>query len=448
MTGLSRRTFLAASAATLGAPAVVLAQGLSNVDVAVVGAGAAGIAAARRIVAAGRSCLLLEASDRIGGRCFTDTRTFGIPWDRGAHRLYAADINPLARRARDAGLEIRPAPPGPKLRIGPRVAREAELEQYFAALVRTRRALAEAAEEERDVAAARALPKDLGEWRPAVEFALGPFACGKNLDEASVQDLARAAERDGDAVVRPGYGALMEKLAEGLPVRLATPVTRIATWRGVSYVETPRGTLQARAVIVTASTNVLAGGKIKFEPALPKPHLEAMTKLALGSYERIAVELGGGLPDVGPDELVLDKAKDARTAALRANIGGTPLCCIDVAGKFGRGLAAQGAAAMAAFAVDWLAGLFGADTRKAVRRTHTTGWGANPWALGAFSCAVPGAQGARRTLAEPVRERIHFAGEAASEAQWGTVEGAWSSGDSAAGAALKRLGGAPVRRLR
>src|SRR5690242_16459338 len=131
MSILSRRSFLAASAAA-AAPSVGTAAPSGDVDIAVVGAGAAGIAAARRIVAAKRRCVLLEASERIGGRCTTDTRPFGVPWDRGAHWIHTPDINPLAKLGRQTGLDIYQAPPGQKVRIGRRYAREGEMEDFLA----------------------------------------------------------------------------------------------------------------------------------------------------------------------------------------------------------------------------------------------------------------------------------------------------------------------------
>ena len=440
---MNRRTFLAAGAASVAAPALAIAQA-GDTDVVVVGAGAAGIAAARRIVAAGRRCVMVEATDRVGGRCVTDTGIFGVPYDQGAHAIHRSDINPLAKLARGAGLDVYTMPPGQRLRVGRRFAREGELEDFLAALVRATRAIGEAARAPRDVAAVQALPKDLGEWRPTVEFILGPSYCGRILDELSAQDLSRSTERDSQAYCRQGYGALLAKLADGLPVRLETPVRRIATWGGTAYVETSKGALQPRAVIVTASTAVI--GKIKFEPDLPKRHVDVAAKLPLGNYERIALELAGNPLGLEKDDLVFEKAGDARTAALLANVSGTSLCFVDVAGKFGRGLPAQGEGAMQAFALDWLAGLFGNDVKKAVKRTHVTQWAKEPWALGSFSSAAPGGQPGRRILAEPVRDRIWFAGEATHETQWGTVGGAWESGEQAADAVIRRLGGAVAAR--
>jgi monoamine oxidase len=95
---------------------------------------------------------------------------------------------------------------------------------------------------------------------------------------------------------------------------------------------------------------------------------------------------------------------------------------------------------MVAFATEWLAGLYGADMKKVIKRTAMTQWSKEPWALGAFSSAPPGWQPARRVLMEPIRDRVWFAGEAAHETLWGTVGGAWESGERAAIEALKRIG--------
>jgi monoamine oxidase len=438
---LSRRSFLAASASLVAAPAFGQVRPSGIVDAIVVGAGAAGIAAARRIVAAGKRVVLVEASDRIGGRCFTDTRSFDVPYDRGAHSLQSPDVNPLAKLARGTGLEVYPAPPGQKLRIGRRNGREGELEDFLASLVRANRAISEAARGKTDVAAAAALPRTLGEWRQTVEFMLGPYVCGKDLSEISAADLAKSSERDVNAYCRHGLGALLVKLAEGIPVRLSTAVRAIDSFgRARVEVQTSAGTLTGRAVIVTVSTNILAANKIRFLPELPKRHQEAAAKLTLGSYDRVALELDGNPLGLEPDDLVFEKSERARTAAMLANVSGSSLVFVDVGGRFGRDLAAQGEAAMVAFATDWLANLYGNEIKKAVKRSHATRWNQEPWILGAMSAAPPGAQPLRRVLMEPFRDRVFLAGEAAHETLWGTVEGAWESGERAATEVLKRMG--------
>lgn len=437
MTAISRRAFLASTAAFAAAPALGQVRASGEVDVVIIGAGAAGIAAARRVAAAGRRFALLEAGPRIGGRCVTDTRSFGSPFDRGAHWIRQPDINPVVKAAK-GGLDVYPVPPGQKIRIGARHARESELEAFLANLVRSTRAIAEAARGKADMAAARALPKELADWQSTIEFALGPFGVAKDLSDVSAMDFARL-ERDSEAFCRQGYGTLLAKATEGIPVQLSTPVSNVQWERGLE-VETSKGRIRARAVVITVSTNVLASGKIKFSPELPRRQLDAANKLKLGTYERIALDMPGNPLGLAPDEWVFEKSEGTDTAALLANVGRSPLCFVDIGGRFGQGLAAQGDKAMTAFALEWLSKLYGADFRKAVRSTQATQWLKDPLVLGGWSSAAPGAQSSRRVLMEPLRDRLWFAGEAVHETAWGTVNGAWESGERAAEAALRKMG--------
>jgi monoamine oxidase len=205
-------------------------------------------------------------------------------------------------------------------------------------------------------------------------------------------------------------------------------------------VATARGRLTAPAAIVTVSTNVLNARKIKFEPELPKRHVDALSKLKLGSYDHVALELPGNPLGLRSDELILEKSNSPRTASLFSNASGSTLCMIDVAGGFGRDLSAKGEREMVAFALEWLGNLFGTDLKSQVQRRHATRWNEEPNVLGAFSAASPGGQSARRILMEPLN-RMYFAGEAAHETLWGTVGGAWESGERAAEAVLKLFGG-------
>jgi hypothetical protein len=164
-------------------------------------------------------------------------------------------------------------------------------------------------------------------------------------------------------------------------------------------------------------------------------------RLPLGSYDRIALELLGNPLGLESDDLVFEKSSNTHTAALLANVGGTPLCFVDVAGAFGSDLSARGEAAMFDFAIEWLSGLYGAEIKKAIGRKQATRWNAAPYALGAWSAALPGAQPLRRLLLDRLADDVWYAGEAAHETLWGTVGGAWESGERAADAVLRRLGG-------
>jgi len=439
---MTRRDFLSASAALAVTPVLGGRAGAAplprEADIVVIGAGAAGIAAARRIMAANRKVIVVEATNQIGGRCQTDSSTFEVPFDRGARWMHNPDTNPMIKLARAAGLEITTAPSGQKIRIGRRNARPGETEEFLAALVRANRAIDDASRR-LDVSCASVLPKDLGDWAGAAEFVLGANFAGKDLKDLSVGDKARAQDRNTAIACRQGLGTLIAKLGEQVPLSLSTPANRISWGSRDVTVETPSGKIAARAAVITVSSNVLAAGNIKFTPDIPKRTLEAAGRLTLGSYDRIALQMPGNPLGLSRDDVVIEQSNSTRTALMYANMGGSSLCTIDVAGSFGRDLSAQGERAMVAFATEWLTKLFGSDAANAVKKSSATRWDAAPFALGAMSAAGPGGQASRKILTEPIG-CMYLAGEATHETLWGTIDGAWESGERAAEAALRRIG--------
>jgi monoamine oxidase len=439
---MTRRSFLSASAALAAIP--VLHRSASgatpqrDADIVVIGAGAAGIAAARRILAANRKVIVVEAASRIGGRCLTDSSTFEVPFDRGARWMHNPDTNPIIKLARAAGLEMVTAPSGQKIRIGRRNARAGETEDFLATLVKANRAIDDASRKA-DISCAAALPKELGDWASTIDFALGASFAGKDLKDFSAVDKVRAADRNTAFACRQGLGTLIAKLGAEVPVSLSTPANRISWSNRDVTVETPSGKIAARAAIVTVSSNVLTAGSIKFAPDIPKRALDAASKLSLGSYDHIVLQMPGNPLGLSRDDVIIEQSTSNRTALLLANIGGSSLCSIDVGGSFGRDLSAQGEAAMLAFAKEWLTKLFGSDVAAAIKKSSATRWNASPYVLGAMSAAAPGGQASRKILTEPIGA-MFLAGEATHETLWGTVDGAWESGERAADAALRRIG--------
>jgi monoamine oxidase len=436
MSRLSRRSFLAASALLAARPAFAAKPSGEDADVIVVGAGAAGIAAARRLAADKVRVLVFEAQDRIGGRCITDTKTFAMPFDLGAHWIHNPDSNPLLAAAPPP--ELYAAPRWQSVRIGARAARDPELEVFLAAQVRAQRALHEPTKAKTDVPATRALPDNLGPWKSSIEFLLGPYALSKDLNEVSAADLMRTAEHSGDSFATQGYGALLARLASGLTIRRSRPVSMIA-WGKSAVLETPESLWYPRAIILTCSTNALLGDDIEFIPPLPKRVKDAAAQLALGSLDHIALDMPGNPLALQKDELVIEQSTGPRTAALLANVSGTGLHVITVGGAFGRELASKGERAMIDFAVQWVGSIFGTDVKRYAKKAAATNWNAQDYIKGAMSAASPGHADARRVLFEPLGH-IWLSGEAVHETKWGTVEGAWESGVRAAEAVLRQLG--------
>ena len=168
-----------------------------------------------------------------------------------------------------------------------------EIEQFLTTSVKITRAVGEAARGRADVSLAAAIPSNLGEWGATAAYMAGVQGTGKELKDISVVDFSRATPHDSGALCRQGLGTLIAKLADNVPLSLSTPATSIAwgnTRSGVD-VDTPLGRIAARAVVVTVSTNVLASGRIRFTPDLPRRQLDAASALSLGSLDHIALEM-------------------------------------------------------------------------------------------------------------------------------------------------------------
>ncbi|MFG1268073.1 NAD(P)/FAD-dependent oxidoreductase [Xanthobacter sp. DSM 14520] len=439
---MNRRKLLARGAALaavpLAGPYAALGQGAES-DVIIIGAGAAGIAAARRVAEAGHSYALIEASGRVGGRAFTDTTIFGVPFDVGAHWIHTPSLHPLSAFGRAAGLDLYGAPDYGRLFMDGVEAGESDSADFFAAVKRGERAIIATGEAGRDVAAGRVLP-NLGNWAPSARFALGPFSCAKELDQVSTVDFSRSEEKDEDEFCRQGFGTLVAKLAAPLSVRLGTAARTVDLDGRLVSVATDRGTLRGRVVIIAVPPSVIAAGKLRILPRLPERVRTAVETVTLGTYDHIAFDLPGNPAGLKADELIYFKVEGPRAYGLLARINGGSLHSLEVAGDVAQDLANGPPEAAHAFLLEALTHEFGARTAAKVGKVHATRWSREPWALGAFTCALPGYAHMRQAFMEVVSDRMIFAGEHAHETLWGSVGGAWLSGERAARQALGVLG--------
>jgi monoamine oxidase len=439
----SRRLVMTGLAATgLAAPFLKGTRAMaSDVDVVIVGAGAAGLAAARRCRAAGVSFLVLEASGRIGGRVVTDLTTFGVPYDRGAHWLHSAKDLPFFEEARASGLKVARAPDRVQARANGAPVDEATEGAFWSLAERFEAAITEAGEADRDVAIGDLMPKGTTVLRDSVGFMVGPYGCAKDVENISAVDFTRSEERE-DFFAEAGYGAVMAALGRAVPVRLESPVTAIDRSGPRLVVRlADGGAVTAAQVIVTVSTNVLASGAIRFTPGLPAGHQAALKGLSLGHYNHVAVQLRPGTVDIAPDTIAVPIKAGRERMGVLADASGTGVFYCDPAGRYAEALEAAGPAAAQAAAIDELVFLFGGRVRAGVIKADATAWGRDPWYLGAYSCAEPGRADDRAVLARPIDDRLRFAGEATSRGLWGTVGGAWIEGDRAARAAIKEIKG-------
>lgn len=440
---LTRRTMMTTSAAALAAPFVPGTARAASTDVVVIGAGAAGLAAARDLTAKGLSVTLIEASGRIGGRAHTDTDIFGVPYDVGAHWLHSAEENPFAAYGRAQGFDIYRASDEEELYIGNRAATTAEWDSYEKAMRKASRAMNKAGRKGLDVSPASVLP-DLGEWAATVDMMQGAYEIAKDLDDFSCADWYTGADGT-DHYCREGFGALLAHSARDVPVSLNT-TARVVRWGGSGVeVDTDQGLITARAVVVTVSMGVLASGAIRFDPALPAQHDEIFQGLTMGHYNHVAVRFDRNFMGVGADGYMTMKVEaDANGTpqgfAALVDASGTGVSYCDLGGEFARQMSQAGPEATQAYVIDRLKSIFGAKVEKHLIGQHHFDWTADPLTRGAYAAAAPGAAWTRAALRKPLAERLWFAGEALSEGHWATVAGAHKSGQQAAREVAQVLG--------
>ncbi|MFN4142692.1 flavin monoamine oxidase family protein [Aestuariivirga sp.] len=410
---------------------------MGHYDIAVIGAGAAGLAAGLRLQSAGKSFIVLEARDRIGGRAFTDTATLGLPFDCGAHWLHAAAQNPFTTIADRLGFRYaRMAWSDYLIHTAGAPAPNALIEDASMEFGRAMGRIAEAGQAGLDVAFSDCVGP-AGRWTPLIRQIIGQIT-SHDPEDCSTRDYARYEDGGGDYPVEAGFGALVASNAAGLPVTLSTPVTLI-DWSGrLVRLETPRGTLTARTVILAVPVNVLIAEGIRFAPALPAALIEAFHDCPMGVSEKIALLLDGpveGLGHLYGD--VVDLSEQARPPFnLHVNPFGRPLLVSHLAGSWGREMEKLSDAAAMAVALEALAEAFGASMKKRVVRMLRTHWASDPHTLGGYSHAKPGRADSRFLFSEPVGERIVLAGEHCSIPFYSTVHGAHLSGIAAAETAM------------
>jgi monoamine oxidase len=404
----------------------------SEVEVLVIGGGAAGIAAARRLRAAGVDALLVEARSRLGGRAWTVADPAGFPLDLGCGWLHSADRNPWAPIAEAQGCAIdRSLPPWsrPSIPIGLSAAEGAG---FVEALQRFRGRVDSLAEDETDRPAAASLEPH-GPWNNLLN-AISTYYSGAELDFVSARDLARYDDDGVNWRVAEGYGRVIAAHGADLKVALDCKAERIDHRDPRLRVETTKGPIAANAVIIALPSNLIAAQPDLFLPALPAK-TEAAAGLPLGLADKLFLSLRDP-EQFEKESRAFGDANRTATAAYQFRPFGRPMIEAYFGGALAAELEAGGEAAFFDFAVGELVGLFGSDFSHRVKPLHIHCWGRDPFARGSYSYALPGRADCRATLAAPVDGRIFFAGEACSPTDFSTAHGAFLTGVAAADQAI------------
>lgn len=411
----------------------------SDLDVVIIGGGAAGVAAGWALAANGVRFRIVEARTRLGGRGFTahDPRAGAL--DLGCGWLHSGDRNPWTEIADARGFAV-DRTPAPWTRAALETGFPAAEQADFA---RERddfqRRLTARLDRGPDEPASAALEPG-GRWNGLLD-AISTYVSGAELDRVSARDLANYADTGVNWRVRDGYGALIAAHGGELPVTLGCAALKVDHAGRRIAIETTRGTILADRVIVAVPASLIARGEPAFVPDLPGKR-DAAAGLPLGLADKLYLALDR--PDgFEADTRAFGRTDRAATAAYHVRPLGRPLIEAYFGGACAAELERGGAAAFADFAIAELVDLFGSDIARRLTPLPMHLWAADPLARGSYSFAAPGRAGDRLTLSASVDQRIFFAGEACSPHDYSTAHGACRTGVAAAEAALESLGPTP-----
>jgi len=381
---LGRRLFLSAS--FFSAAGLTTRVSAADHDVAIIGAGIAGLTAARAIAAAGKNVVVLEARQRIGGRVFTDS-DLGFAFDHGA---------PTRAVPQTAGAVL----------VNGKELLKADYERYEKLLVEIEKKIEQVHQQLPGVDPRLALPLN----EPLERLALGEI-------------LRRTP-------FGPEPAALDTRTK--LPVLLGKRIVRVDSTNPRIKLVSPAIELEARAVIVTVPVGVLAAGMISFAPPLSTAKLTAISALPMTVYDKVAVSFSKKVFDAPADARVIALVGQNKIVEARLRPQGQEAAIVYFEGEDAKTMEARGPTSAGATALTSLAEVFGKDIRSSLVGTQSTRWGQDRLSQGSWSTG-PAAQ--RAVLAMPHHERVLFAGEA-TEGNGATAAAAHASGLRAAKQAL------------
>ncbi|MET8572334.1 FAD-dependent oxidoreductase [Streptomyces sp. NPDC004783] len=429
-------------------------------DTIVVGAGIAGITAARLLRAAGHRVVVLEARDRVGGRIWTD-RTAGFCVDRGASWIHGLTGNPLTTLVSALGMETREFTVG-SFQAGGRPIADHDASRRLLDDEATRRWTTDVGTADDLLRATVAASGDDESYATAAERALAATGweperadrvrvfyrhrteeqCGAEIERVAAHALDEDAV-EGDEVIFPGgYDVLPRTLAEGLDVRPGKTVTAVTRSAAGVRVDTRDESFEAAHVIVTVPLGVLKAGAIAFTPALPDTVAGPIARLGMGVFNKVFLQF--------PDRFWQDGVYAIRQHGEAgvpwhswydvSVVSGRPMLLTFAGGAWGREIEQKTDEEVVSSVLGALREIYDDCVPDPVAHWITR-WGVDPLALGSYSyVAVGSSHDDHDALAGPVDGVLHFAGEATWARDPATVHGALLSGHRAA----ERILGSPI----
>lgn len=444
---MQRRDFARLAIALLGASLLPGAQAAGRQRVLVIGAGMAGLAAARILHDKGHDVTVLEARDRLGGRVWTSGKWPDAPVDLGASWIHGSRGNPLTTLAARAGAATAATSYDSSMLFdtGGGEASDAVYREVEGWQQKLERAVRDAQDESADQPLLTALREGL-DWASLTprQQSLVYYLLNSTIEQEyagsgealSAQWFDTGDSFGGQELVFPrGYRQLTDFLARGLKVRTGQPVRELR-WSATGVeVQTADLRLAADHAIVTVPLGVLKAGGLRFVPELPAPKRQAIAALGMGDFNKCYLRFERRFwPERDWLQYLPDREHRGQWEEWLSlsRVTGKPVLLGFNAAQFGREIEAWSDAAIVASAMKTLRVMFGSKIPDPVD-SQITRWSSDPFSRGAYSFHAHGSTPAQRdTLATPLAGRLHFAGEATHRGHPSTVHGAYLSGLRAA----------------
>lgn len=412
----------------------------------VIGAGMAGLAAARTLVEAGYAVTVIEGRERIGGRVWTSRHWTDAPLDLGASWIHGTKGNPMtaladtisAKRVAtsyDASiLYDTSGQPATEAQEAAVEAWQETLDEATAIAQRQSQDLSLQAAVEQVVDWAALSKRERQELQLFLNSTIEQEYAGATTEVSAKYFESDEAFAGQDVLFPNGYGVLPASLAKGLTLHLNQRVTHIAYDRNGVTVTTDRDTFTADRAVVTVPLGVLKQNVIRFTPLLPAAKVAAIESLGMGLLNKLYLRFSTPFWPTNYDwlnYLALEKGQWSEWLSLYRPTQ-KPILLGFTAATFGRTIEKWSDEKIVNSAMTTLHTIFGRQI-PAPTAWQITRWASDPFAYGSYSFYKVGSTpDSRATLAAPVAGRLFFAGEATAEDYPGTVHGAYLSGLRAA----------------